>query len=170
MKLLLHFNLVKALSTYYQRSKMAAHPTMKRVFEFSTNIQQELIRSTSDDYSVFHIIPRKAFVLHCYLMKQKIYLVMSYVFDCLLGCGSGFITFGTYKQLEPFGPIISIPVMAIVTYILGLNHFFYNGFWSKTFQALITIVFMAKNGVGIKNWSLLFMVPPITYDSSAVFL
>ena len=145
---------------------MAAHPTMKLVSKFSTKIQQELVRSTSDDYSVSHIIPRKAFVLHHYLMKQKIYGLISNIFDCMLGCGSGdIITFETYKQLEPFGPIISIPVMANVAYILGLIRFFYDGIWSKLFQALITIRWMAQNGVGIED---LFMVRRITYDSSAV--
>ena len=56
-------------SKYYQRSKMAAHPTMKRVSEFSTHMQQALIQSTSDDYSIFHIVPREAFILHHYLKK-----------------------------------------------------------------------------------------------------
>ena len=152
-------------SKYYQRSKMAAHPTMKRVFEFSTNVQKELIRSTSDDSwpdrSVFYIIPRKAFVLHHYLMKEKIHLVLSLVFDCMLGCGSGSITFGTYLQLEPFGPIILIPVMAIVAYILGLIRYFYDGICSKLFQALLMIACLP--------YYLTYMVPPVTYDSSAVF-
>ena len=152
---------------------MAALPTMtmKPVFEFSTRIQQELIRSTSDDDSVFHIISRKAFVFHHYLMKQIVLrpyflknVLVSNVFDCMLGCGSGdIITFDTYKQLEPFGPIISLPVMAIVTYILALIRFSYDGIWSKLFQALITIRYMAQNGVRIKD---LFMVRTIDYDKS----
>ena len=145
--------------------------TMIPLFEFSTHIQQELIRSTSDNYSVFHIIPRKAFVLHHFLMKQKIYLVTLLVFDCMLGCGSsGSIIYPIYEQLEPFGPIISIPVMAVFTYILGLIRFFYDGIWSKLFQALITIVWIiwmasmrAKHGVGIKYF---FMFPPIAYDDT----
>ena len=140
---------------------MTSLPTFKRVLEFSRNIQHELIHP-DDDYSVFHFIPRKAFVLHQYLMKEKIYLVLSLVFDCMLGCGSGAVTFETYKQLEPFGPIILIPVMAIVAYILGLIRYFYDGIWSKLFQALLTIACLPY-------WDLLFMIPQITYDSSAVF-
>ena len=141
---------------------------MKRVSEFSTHMQQALIQSTSDDYSIFHIVPREAFILHHYLKKEEIYMVISNFFDCLFGCGSGhIITFATYKQLEPFGPIISIPVMGFVTYIFGCMRFFYDGIWSKLCQALIAIVFLAETGAGIKN---LFITPPIEKNcTSAVF-
>ena len=185
----------------YQRSKMAAHHTMKRVSEFSTHMQQALIQSTSDDNiavfcrnfaknfkhqnlqsvlsvnffgvlreevsvllkAIFHIIPRKAFILHHYLKKEEIYLVISNFFDCMFGCGSGhIITFATYKQLEPFGPIISIPIMGFVTYYFGCMQFFYDDIWSKSWQALIAIVFLVETGAGIKN---LFITPPIEKKS-----
>ena len=135
---------------------------MLTVYEFSIHIQQELIQSTSDDYSVFHIIPRKAFVIHYFLKIADIFLVIAAVFDCMFGFGSGGIAFGIYKHLEPFGPIILIPVMAIVTFILGLNGFMYDGIWNKLFQALIMIVFMSGCKKGIKDF---FRVPPILYDS-----
>ena len=117
--------------------------------------------------AIFHIIPRKAFILHHYLKKEEIYMVISNFFDCMFGCGSGhLITFAIYKQLEPFGPIISIPVMGFVTYILGWM-FFYDGIWSKLCQAWLAIAFLAESGAGIKN---LFMVPPIEKNNtSAVF-
>ena len=124
---------------------MAAHHKMKRVTEFSTHMQQELIQSTSDDYSIFHIIPRKAFILHHYLKKEEIYMVISNFFDCMFGCGSGhIITFAIYKQLEPFGPIISIPVMGFVTYILGWMGFFYRDDYNLMLCSVMLPYFLSK--------------------------
>ena len=130
--------------------------------EFSTHIQQELIRSTSEDYSAFHIIPRKAFVTHYFLKNENILRVISIIFDCMFGCGSSLIALVVFKPLEPFGPIMLIPVMAIVTFILGLNGFIYDGILNKLFQALIMIIFMNTFKIQIKG---LFWNPPISYDS-----
>ena len=135
---------------------------LKSVREFSAHIHQELIRSTSDEYSVFHIILRKAFVLHQFLKKGEMFFLISTVFDCMFGCGSGPVTIGFYKKFKPFGPTLCIPAMAIVTFILGLNGFIYGGIWNKLFQALITIVFMTGAEIEIQDF---FMFAAI-FDNS----
>ena len=148
----------------YQPSKMTTiwAPHLIPVAEFSIHVKEELMQSTSENHSIFHMIARKAFVIHHFLKNANILLVVSTVFDCMFGCGSGTITVGIYKSLEPFGPILLIPVMSIATIILGFNSCIYDGILNKFFQALITLNFMVSFKKGIKD---LFRFLPISYDS-----
>ena len=139
---------------------------LRPVKEFSAHIHQELIRSTPDDYPVFHIILRKVFAIHHFLKKADISMVTVMVFDCMFGCGSGSITFVIYHKLKPFGSIMWIPVTAIVTFIFVLNGFIYDGIWNKFFQALITKFFMLKADIGIQKD--FFMFADISYDRTTV--
>ena len=109
------------------------------VADLSTHFKEELMQSTSENHSIFHMIARKAFVIHRFLKNANILLVVSTVFDCMFGCGSGMITVGIYRSLEPFGTILLIPVMSIATFILGFNSCIYDGILNKFFQALITL-------------------------------
>ena len=151
------------------------------VKEFATQIQEELIQSTSEGPSLFRIILRKAFVtkseelsvfqfipgarlafvIHNFLKKADILLVISTVFDFMFGCGSGRIPYGIYNRLKHFGSILFIPLMATVSIILGLNGFIDVGIWNIWFKVLITSVFIIKDFIPQFH-------TPISYDSSVL--
>ena len=158
---------------------MTAHGTdhFLGVKEFATKIQEELIQSTSEGSSLFRIVLRKAFVTksvlqsipipggrlafvsHNFLKKADILLLISTVFDCIFGCGSGRIPYGIYNRLRHFGSMLFIPLMATVSIIFGLKDFIDVSILGLWFQALITSVFIIKD--------FLFHTPtPISYDSS----
>ena len=156
------------------------------VKEFATHIQEELIQSTSEGSSLFHKILRKAFVtkseelsvfqfipgarlafiIHNFLKKADILLVISTVFDFMFGCGSGRIPYGIYNRLKHFGSMLFIPLMATVSIILGLNGGFIDvGIWNIWFKVLITSVFIIKDfSLSYSNWP----THTISYDSSVL--
>ena len=66
-----------------------------------------------------------------------------------------------FLALQPFGPIISIPVVTTIAGILGMNSLVYDGILNKCFQGLMTA---SVYGSKFKH---LFSVPPIDYDTEA---
>ena len=156
------------------------------VKEFATQVQEELVQSTSEGSSLFHIIFKKAFapksedlsvfqfipgarlafVSHNFLKKADILLLISTVFDCIFGCGSGAIIFGIYNRLKPFGSNLFFPVITTVAIIFGFNgfiydgiftlglngfiyHYFfiYDGFLKKLLQGLMMLIFIKTSGI-----------------------
>ena len=127
------------------------------VKEFATQVQEELVQSTSEGSSLFHIIFKKAFapksedlsvfqfipgarlafVSHNFLKKADILLLISTVFDCIFGCGSGAIIFGIYNRLKPFGSNLFFPVITTVAIIFGFNGFIYDGIFTLGLNGFI---------------------------------
>ena len=109
------------------------------VFVFPARIQNELIRSSSEKLPIWKAVIKKIYVFYLCLKKNEAETLIAAVFDCLFGPGAGFIFESNYEYLATLAPSVFIPTMALITILLGLNGFIYDGILNKIIQLLILV-------------------------------